>query len=47
VNESPYQVLDARRIKRIEAVHGDFLYQHLLPRLPVSGSEGGRFSDRG
>jgi len=29
VNESPYQVLDARQIKRIEAVHGDFLYQHL------------------
>ena len=29
VNESPYQVLDARQIKRIEAVHGGFLYQHL------------------
>jgi len=26
VNESPYQVLDARQIKRIEAVHGGFLY---------------------
>lgn len=29
MNELPYQVLDARQIKRIEAVHGGFLYQHL------------------
>jgi len=29
VHESPYQVLEARQIKRIEAVHGGFLYQHL------------------
>ncbi len=29
MNESPYQVLDARQINRIEAVHGGFLYQHL------------------
>lgn len=29
MNESPYQVLDARQIKRIEAVHDGFPYQHL------------------
>jgi hypothetical protein len=29
VNESPHQVLDARQIKRIEAVHGGFIHQHL------------------
>jgi hypothetical protein len=29
VNESPYQVLDARQIKHVEAVHGGFRHQPL------------------